>query len=531
MTSEKVDVLIVGAGASGAAFAWSMADTRMRILCLEQGDWSRQSDYPSNSPDWESREDFHFDPNVRARVTDYPINVAESAIRVANFNGVGGGTILYAGHFPRMHPADFRTRTLDGVGDDWPIDYATLEPYYNENDRITGVAGLTGDPAYPPKQPQMPPVPLGRSGALMARAFNSLGWHWWPSDCAINTQAYEGRDKCINLGACCSGCSQGAKASTDITYWPLAQRAGVELRTRCRVREITVGKDGMATGVIYFDAGGNEHWQEAEVVVLACNGIGTPRLLLNSRSASFPDGLANSSGLVGRNLMFHPYASVEGVFDEPLDGARGPHKSISSHQFCDSDPARGFARGFSFEMHRGRGPVNTVVRAMLSGQLPWGEAHHRSARELIDRVTGVVAVCEDLPELHNSVTLDPVLKDSNGVPAPKISYKLSENSLRMLDFAVKRGEDVMRAAGARRIEVESPMPYAGWHLMGTARMGVDPSKSVTNEWGRCHDVRNLFIIDGSIFVTSAAVNPTSTIQAIALYVADSIKRRLDNLFD
>jgi len=531
MPSDKVDVLIVGAGASGAAFAWSLADTRMRIVCLEQGGWISQGEYPSNGLDWESREDFHIDPNVRARVTDYPINVSESAIRVANFNGVGGGTILYAGHFPRLHPADFKTRTLDGVGDDWPIDYATLEPYYNENDRITGVAGLTGDTAYPPKQPQMPPVPLGKSGARMAQAFNSLGWHWWPSDCAINTQAYEGRDKCINLGACCSGCTQGAKASTDITYWPLAQRAGVELRTRCRVREITVGKDGMATGVIYFDANGVEHWQEAEVVVLACNGVGTPRLLLNSTSASFPDGLANSSGLVGMNLMFHPYARVDGIFDEPLDGARGPHKSISSHQFCDSDPKRGFARGFSFEMHRGTGPVGTVVHAMLAGELPWGEAHHRAARERIDRVTGVVAVCEDLPELHNRVTVDPLLKDSNGVPAPKITYRLSENSLRMLEFAVKRGEEVMRAAGARKIEVESPMPYAGWHLMGTARMGLDPSKSVTNEWGRCHDVRNLFIIDGSIFVTSAAVNPTSTIQALALYIADSIKQRLGSLFD
>ena len=406
-----------------------------------------------------------------------------------------------------------------------------LEPYYNANDRITGVAGLAGDPAYPPKQPQMPPIPLGRSGALMAKAFNTLGWHWWPSDCAINTVPYEGRDKCLNLGACCSGCSQGAKASTDITYWPLAQRAGVELRTRCRVREITVGRDGMATGVIYYDADGHEHWQAAEVVVLACNGIGTPRLLLNSRSSAFPDGLANSSGLVGKNLMFHPYVAIEGVFTEPLDGARGPHKSISSHQFCNSDPARGFVRGFSFEMHRGRGPVNTIARALLSSQLPWGEAHHAAARERIDRITGVIAVCEDLPELSNCVTLDPVLKDSHGIPAPKVNYRLSANSLRMMDFAVRRGEEVMRAAGAREIEVESPMPYAGWHLMGTARMGHDPSASVTNEWGRCHDVRNLFIIDGSLFVTSAAVNPTSTIQALALYVADSIKKRLDNLFD
>lgn len=531
MRSDKVDVLVVGGGASGAAFAWSMADTRMRVLCLEQGDWVSQNSYPTNGTDWESREDFHFDPNIRGRVTDYPINVEESDIRIANFNGVGGGTILYAGHYPRLHPSDFRTRTLDGVGDDWPIDYSTLEPYYDEDSRITGVAGMTGDPAYPGKSAQMPPIPLGRSGTLMANAFNSLGWHWWPTDCAINTRQYEGRDKCVNLGACCSGCAQGAKASTDITYWPLALRAGVELRTRCRVREITVGSDGMATGVIYFDKDGVEHRQEAEVVVVACNGVGTPRLLLNSRSGAFPNGLANSSGLVGRNLMFHPFAMVRGLFDQELDGPRGPHKSISCHQFYETDVERGFVRGFAFEMHRGMGLVTTMAQALIGGKLPWGAAHHGAARARIDRVTGIIAVCEDLPELHNRVTLDPIAKDAHGIPAPRIQYKISDNSARMMEFAVNRAQEVLLAAGARETEIEAPMRYAGWHLLGTARMGRDPETSVTNEWGRCHDVKNLFVVDGSLFVTAGAVNPTRTIQALALYVASSIKSRLANLFD
>jgi choline dehydrogenase-like flavoprotein len=303
------------------------------------------------------------------------------------------------------------------------------------------------------------------------------------------------------------------------------------LRTRCRVREITVGEDGMATGVVYFDEAGVEHRQDAEVVVLACNGIGTPRLLLNSRSPQFPDGLANSSGMVGRNLMFHPYALVDGIFDEPLDGPRGPHKSIGSHQFYESDASRGFVRGFSFEMHRGRGPVNTAFRSMMAGRIPWGRDHHRACRELIDRITGVVALCEDLPDPENRVTLDGTLRDSNGIPAAKVTYALSENSRRMMDFATRRGEEVLRAAGARETESEAPMRYAGWHNMGTARMGSDPATSVVNEWGRAHDVKNLFIIDGSIFVTSAAVNPTRTIQALALYIADSVKGRLSNLFD
>ena len=149
------------------------------------------------------------------------------------------GTVLYAGHFPRFHPSDFRVRTLDGVADDWPIDYPTLEPFYAENDRMMGVSGLVGDPANPPHEPMMPPLPLGKSGQTLARGLNKLGWHWWPSDSAIASAEYEGRAKCINLGHCTSGCAQGAKASTDITYWPAAIRAGVELRTRCRVREIT----------------------------------------------------------------------------------------------------------------------------------------------------------------------------------------------------------------------------------------------------------------------------------------------------
>ena len=295
MSEEPVDVLIIGAGAAGAALAWSLAETRMNIVCLEQGDWMNPAEYPSTRNDWELQRfgAFGLSPNARGRPEDYPINDQESPISVSNFNAVGGSTILYAAHFPRFRPSDFRVRTLDGVADDWPLDYATLEPYYAQNDRMMGVAGLAGDPAYPPKEPPLPPVALGKLGHTLAEGFNRLGWHWWPSDSAIATREYEGRAPCVNLGPCIMGCAQGAKASTDVTYWPVAVRRGVELRTQCRVREITVGDDGMADGVIYYDADGVERRQKAEVVVVACNGIGTPRLLLNSRSKLFPDGLAN----------------------------------------------------------------------------------------------------------------------------------------------------------------------------------------------------------------------------------------------
>jgi choline dehydrogenase-like flavoprotein len=439
--------------------------------------------------------------------------------------------VLYAGHFPRFHPSDFRTRSLDGVGDDWPIDYAMLEPYYAENDRMTGVSGLEGDPAYPPKVSQMPPLPLGKAGTVLARGFNKLGWHWWPSDSAIASVDYEGRGGCINLGHCTSGCAQGAKASTDITYWPAALRAGVELRTRCRVREITTNEHGMASGAVYYDAAGVEHFQPAEVVIVACNGVGTPRILLNSASGRFPNGLANSSGLVGKNLMFHPYARIFGYFDEALDGYKGPGNCIWSQEFYETDPARPFVRGYTFEINRGQGPVMAAVQGMATGRLPWGEDHHRAYRSLFCRRTAMVAICEDLPEEHNTVTLDPVLMDTSGIPAPRIDYTLSENSRRMMEHAVARGTEVLQAAGARDVGFELPITEGGWHLMGTARMGTDPARSVVNEWGRSHDVKNLFIVDGSIFVTSAGVNPTRTIQALALYIADTMKQRLATLFD
>ncbi len=530
---DTVDVLIIGAGASGAAVAWSLAETRMRIVCLEQGEWPNPARYPSTGMDWEARAmtEFGFNPNRRANSADYPINEDNSPIKIANYNGVGGGTVLYAGHFPRFHPSDFRVRSLDGVADDWPIDYATLAPYYGENDRMMGISGLAGDPAYPPKMPMMPPVPLGKAGTKLAKAFNALGWHWWPSDSAVATTDYDGRAKCINLGHCLHGCAQGAKASTDVTYWPHAIRAGVELRTRCRVREIATDGQGRASGVVYYDRDGKECFQAAEVVILACNGIGTPRILLNSTSARFPNGLANTSGLVGKNLMFHPYAAINGIFEEPLDGHRGPSNCIWSQEFYETDPKRDFVRGYTFEISRGRGPLVTALTGMSTGRIPWGEDHHRAFRRMFDRITSMVAICEDLPEMHNTVTLDPVLKDAHGIPAPKLDYTLSENSRRMLNHGIERGTEVMKAAGAYDVITQAPIEFGGWHLMGTARMGTDPDRSVVNEWGRSHDVKNLFIVDGSLFVTSAGVNPTSTIQALALYVADNIKKRLANLFD
>jgi choline dehydrogenase-like flavoprotein len=287
----------------------------------------------------------------------------------------------------------------------------------------------------------------------------------------------------------------------------------------------------MAKGVIYYDADGKEQFQAAEVIVVACNGIGTPRLLLNSKSAKFPNGLANSSGLVGKNLMFHPYGQVWGYVDEETDSNRAPPTCLWSKEFYETDLDRGFVRGYAIQFGRGVGPVLEAVTAEQKGLLPWGADHHKVYRRLYGHRLGCSAICEDLPEEHNRVTLDPVLKDSNGIPAPKIDYTIGDNTAKMMKHGIARCTEILQAAGARDVNYNAPIVYGGWHLLGTARMGNDPERSVVNGWGRSHDVKNLFIVDGSVFVTSGGVNPTSSIQAIALYIADQMKQRLANLFD
>ena len=537
--NDPVDVLIIGAGASGAAIAWSLLETRMRILCLEQGDHLADKDYPSRRDDYELARyaEFSCDPNVRGLKQDYPINATDSCITPVNWNGVGGSTINFLGHWPRMRPSDFRTRTLDGVADDWPVDYHMLAPFYDMNDRNIGASGLAGNPAYPDYTPPNPPIPIGVLGQTLARGFNRMGWHWWPSDVAILSRDDDGRQKCVNAGTCDLGCAAGAKGGTNFTYWPMLEGAGVELRTKARVREIMVDEaTGLASGVLYHGPDGQVHEQRAEMVIVACNGVGTPRLLLNSASKLFPDGLANRSGKVGKNLMFHPLTGVAGVFDDQMKGHEGPMAcSILSQEFYESDPSRGFVRGYGLHSGRSTTPMTFALGGYgIDNPIPWGDAH----REIMDRqypyLAGLTIVTEDLPEEDNCVTLDPDLTDSDGIPAPKINYRLGENTRAMLRHGEARAREVLLAAGARQVLEKSDDKVwwrAGWHQMGTCRMGHDPETSVVNGWGRSHDVKNLFIVDGSIFVTSGAVNPTSTIQALALYIGDRIKTNIATLFD
>ncbi len=253
------DVLIVGAGASGAAAAWKLAQAGLKVTCLEQGDWVSPQATPSLRPDWEiARQTTHHpNPNVRQAPSDYPVDDSDAAIKPFLYNAVGGSTILWGAHFPRFRPSDFRTKTLDGVGHDWPLSYEDLAPYYAENDRHMGVSGLNGDPGNPPREArQMPPVPPGTGAIRMAQAFDRLGWHWWPADVAINTMAYDGRGACNNCGPCDLGCPHGARAAGDVTYWPKAIKAGVNLITNARAFEVETNAQGLATAVAYYDANG-----------------------------------------------------------------------------------------------------------------------------------------------------------------------------------------------------------------------------------------------------------------------------------
>ena len=515
------DVLLIGAGASGGAFAWSLSEAGIKVVCLEQGGWVPQNAFSAAEPDsqlhWQT--DFHANPNVRGLPEDYPVNEDETPIAPLMYNAVGGSTIHWGSHFPRFHPSDFRLKTLDGVADDWPMTYGELEPYYDLNDRMHGVSGLCGDPAYPPKPERpCPPLSIGRGGQAVARGFNKLGWHWWPADNAVSSVRYDGREP--DYGGYLRSFS-----SSDIIYWPTALMNGAQLRTHARVREILVDESGRASGALYYDSHGNLRRQKAKLVVLACNGVGTPRLLLNSKSVLFPDGLANTSGLVGKNLMHHPCGIALGIFEDSFEQKGGPRGSaMLSQEFYETDASRRFVRGYDMQVLGNElPPLSTALGGLLGEMVPWGSEHHRGFAERFGHMTGITLMTEDLPEEHNQVTLDPDLTDSDGIPAPKIQYTVGENTNRMLDHAVARATEVLEAAGAKRVLSSRLRRNAGWHLLGTARMGDDPANSVVDRWGRAHDVPNLFVIDGSIFTTGACINPTTTIESLALRTADYLK--------
>ena len=439
-------------------------------------------------------------------------------------NAVGGGSIFWSAHVPRFRPEDFRIRSLDGVGDDWPIGYDELAPYYAMNEARLGLAQVPGDPSAPPQNHPRRTMPsIGAHGRRLGAAFDRLGWHWWPVDLVVGREADDPATRhCTHAGPCDLGCPSRIRSGADHAYMHDAVAAGAQLLTRTRVARLEHDASGRVTHAVCLTDDGELHVRGKQFVV-AANGLGTPRLLLMSASSHHPDGLANRSSLVGRNLMLHPYARIDGAFQEPVGAwASGEKAGIVSFEFYSTRPETGFVRGLKLQLTAGPPPVALARGAVTGTRLPWGTGHHAAFEGRFDHLCGFTVCAEDLAEPDNRITLSPALRDRDGLPAPKMSYRVSDNSRRILDFGLDRAEEVLREAGAGAVYRTGLRSEAGFHLMGTTRMGTDPARSVVDPLGRCHDVDNLFVADASVFVTAAAVNPTATAQALALRQADHI---------
>ncbi|KMK64905.1 FAD-dependent oxidoreductase [Puniceibacterium sp. IMCC21224] len=516
------DVLIIGAGAGGAAAAWRLARHGFSVTCLERGDWTDPTASPSQDPDWEviRQRGWNPNPNLRNRAADDPVDDAESEIKPLYFDGVGGSTVMWSCHFPRFHPSDFCSNRQDGFGDDWPISYRDLAPYYNLNETMMGVAGLPGNPAYPPSDaPRLPPVGLSPGARRMAEAFNRAGVSWWPGDIAINTGPTDGqRESCNNCGPCELHCPRRAKSATDLNYWPAAIAAGAKIVTGARATDLLTTPQGTARGVVWLDKKGREHAAHAPIVILAANGLGSPRFLLNAPGAQS----VNRSRLVGRRLMLHPFARVTGLFDTPMEGHRGiAAGSLVSHHFYETDTARGFRRGVKLQALGTHGPALTALGS-LGRRAPWGRGHHAAFSQMFGHAYSLSICADDAPDPENRIALSETLKGSDGLPAARMIYRIPPEARQALDYGRGRAREILALAGAHSFIDMETVPQAGFHLMGTARMGVDRETSVLDMWCEAHDLPGLFVTDGSAFVTAAAANPTNTLQALALRAADRI---------
>ncbi|WEJ57076.1 GMC family oxidoreductase [Devosia sp. FJ2-5-3] len=526
MKDLNADVVVIGAGPTGAAVAWRLASQGVDVICIDRGEWFDYEAICRDAADWEGRRGsvLHSNPNVRRGAYDYPVDDVDTPIKPMIGNGIGGSSVYWSAHVPRFRPEDFRVKTLDGVGDDWPVAYEDLAAYYQLNEDRWGVASWPGDPSAAPHAENALTLPtIGAHGTKIARVFNQLGWHWWPVDLVVGRDGDAPENgHCTHIGPCDLGCPSRVRSGADRAFAKEAVASGARFVTGTRVLKLEHDASGMITSALCRSESGDFR-VTGKRFVISGNGMGTPRLLLLSASEMFPDGLANSSGLVGRNLMLHPYARVDGHFEEPVGAwVSGEKAGLVSFEFYATRPEHDFKRGLKLQLTGGPGPLALAKGAVYGKALPWGAGHHEAFEKRFDHVCGFTVCAEDLAELHNTITLSSVLKDSDGLPAPKMTYTLSENSRKILDFGMERAEEVLRMAGATEIFETQLRAEAGFHIMGTARMGEDAKTSVVDPFGRCHDVPNLYLADASVFVTSAAINPTATAQALALRTADHI---------
>lgn len=518
---DPVDVVVVGCGAGGSVVAKELGEAGVSVVVLDAGRrFDPEQDYRSDRPDFPAGAWKVFEPEDPRRDL---YTAGPQGFRYVRVKGVGGTTVVSWGVSPRFHESDFHVRSTDGVADDWPIGYADLEPYYTRVEYELGMSGPGEQERNPFDSPRSkpfptPPHPMTRAGEVVAQGARKLGLHPFVPALAIPTKSWDGRPACVEAGVCGYGCRISAKSSADVTYVRKAEATGrVTILESCMAREITLDFSNFARSVVFFDREGREHELRARAFVLAANAIETPRLLLLSTSRLYPNGLANSSGLVGKYLTEHLDAGVRARFAQPLKNWQGVPVSAMIQDHYETRKGNPYVRGWLLEV----ATANTWPIAVAKRVGGWGAAHKARVKELFGHVLEVYAQGEQLPDIRNHVSLDSKAKDHFGLPVPHIVSEPRGNDLAMLPAMSRSIRDLLQASGAVEIlDTWSHQPGASIHYMGTCRMGNDPRTSVVDQWGRTHDVPNLFIADSSVFVTGAAAHPTLTLMALASRTAD-----------
>jgi choline dehydrogenase-like flavoprotein len=503
--TDEVDLVVVGCGAGGSTMLQRLARAGWRVVGLDAGPfWDPDADWVSDEAG--SHHLYWTDPRVIAGDDPVPLGSNNSG------RGVGGSMVHYAGYAPRFHPSDFATYTHDGVGADWPLSYQDLRPYYAVIEEELPVAGERwpwGDPHSYPYRPH----PVGGNGEIFLRGAKALGIDARVGPVAIANGRFGNRPHCIYRGFCLQGCKVNAKASPLITHIPDALAQGAEVRADAMVTSVEVDeRTGVATGVHYVK-GGVPRFQRARMVAIAGYSIETPRLLLNSASRRFPDGLCNEFNQVGRYLMVQGAPQTAGRFDAEVRMYKSPPPEVSSEEFYETDPAKDYKRGFSIQTVS---PLPITWAEHVAAQGHWG----RPLREYMSDYVHwscLGALCEFLPLPDNRVTLAQE-KDRYGLPVAHFSYSQCGNDRALAKAAQSVMEDLLHAAGAD--EVITINRYA--HLVGGARMAADERHGVVNADCRSFAVPNLYITDGSVLPTQGSANPALTIMALAARAADRL---------
>jgi len=528
-TRKPVDFAIVGSGAAGGIIARELSTAGFDVVLFEQGPYRRASDFTHDELATVFRHELEAggvaSTNQTFRFREGETAAPRNPMAASYAQTVGGTSVHFTGNFWRFREVDFRERSLLGpiAGTnfaDWPISYEELEPYYTRVDWEIGVSGAPGPNDAPRSKPfPLPPIPVKSSGVLLERAATKLGLTAQVGPLAILSRPFNGRPACIGCGYCMFfGCEVGAKSSSLAAMIPLAEASGhCEIRAESAVFRIETDSKGRASEVLYFDSAGNERAQMARAVIVCGNGAETPRLLLMSASARHPDGLANSSGYVGRNLMVNMHTWVNAVFEQPLNDYKGVQVTRVIHDFYDADPidARPLASA---------SPLLHAQFGMPPDVPSWGAAWKQEFAHNFTRQMSLVCSTTSLAQDSNNITLDPQATDSRGRPAIRVTYLDHDDDFATARFLQDRAAQLADAAGATR-SWRMPVEPSTWnmHLLGTCRMGDDPATSVVNRDHRSHDVPNLYICDGSSFVTSGRGQPTMTIMALAFRAADKIK--------